>query len=93
MIEFEWDLQKEIHNISKHGVSFWEAADTFSDPRGIMLKDLKHSNQENRYFWIGKSKNGRILTTLFTWRAEKIRIIGSGYWRKYRRLYETTQNR
>ncbi len=91
-MEFEWDAQKAIKNIQKHGVHFTEAIETFYDPRGIQLFDKAHTNKEEiRYYWIDKSKVGRILTTYFTKRENVIRIIGSAEWRKFRRLYERTQ--
>ena len=92
-VEFEWDLEKEIQNIRKHRVSFTEAVESFLDPYGFQLTDIKHSVQENRLYWVGRVSTGRILTTRFTKRGNKIRIIGSAEWRKFRRLYnETTQS-
>lgn len=75
-MEFEWDAQKERANIKKHRVSFAEAVESFIDPCGIQLVDTSHSTKEKRYYWVGKSYAGRILTTRFTKRANKIRIIG-----------------
>ncbi len=89
-MEFEWDLSKEWVNIRKHGVTFSEAVESFLDPHGFQLVDGKHSQQEGRFYWVGRSKTGRVLTTRFTRRGQKIRIIGSAEWRKFRRLYETT---
>ena len=86
-MEFEWDLAKESENIRKHSVTFVEASTTFSDPHGIQLRDTEHSKSEVRHFWIGKSSNGRVLTTRFTLRSDVIRIIGSADWRKFRRIY------
>jgi uncharacterized protein len=92
-MEFEWDLSKESENIRKHSVTFGEAATCFSDPQGIQLMDSEHSKSEVRYFWIGMSSGGRILTTRFTLRGDVIRIIGSADWRKFRRIYsEATKN-
>jgi uncharacterized DUF497 family protein len=91
-VEFEWDLSKEIENVRKHGVSLMEAVDTFSDPDGFQLRDSKHSQSEPRFFWVGKSRAGKVLTTRFTLRGSVIRVFGSGSWRKFRRLYnERTQ--
>jgi len=86
-MEFEWDLRKEAENIRKHGVSFAEAVETFSDPTGFALTDDKHSADEERFYWIGKSRTGRILTTRYVRRGNRIRIIGSAEWREFRRLY------
>ena len=92
-VEFEWDLEKEIQNIRKHRVSFTEAVESFLDPYGFQLTDIKHSVQEKRLYWVGRVSTGRILTTRFTKRGNKIRIIGSAEWRKFRRFYhETTQS-
>ncbi len=76
-MEFEWDLSKEIENLKKHGIAFTEAVETFSDPDGFQLTDTKHSAIEERFFWVGKSASGKILTTRFTRRGDIIRIIGS----------------
>ncbi len=86
-MEFEWDLSKEIENFKKHGITFVEAAETFSDPDGFQLTDTKHSDIEERFFWVGKSEPGKILTTRFTRRGDIIRIIGSASWRKFSRFY------
>lgn len=84
---FEWDEKKNSENQAKHGVSFEQAQYVFADPNLIVLKDLRHStHEETRYFGVGKVENG-ILTVRFTYRANRIRIFGAGYWRKYRTLY------
>ena len=90
LANFEWNLQKESENLEKHGISFEEAAATFQDPDGFQIVDLKHSAAEARFYWIGKLADGRVLTTRFTQRGERIRIFGSAEWRKFKRLYERT---
>lgn len=93
-MNFEWDYLKEIENIKKHKINFAEAVETFSDPSGIAFVDKKHSKEEQRFYWVGKSSKGKILTTRYTRRGSKIRIIGSAEWRKFRRLYyETTKTK
>jgi uncharacterized DUF497 family protein len=90
--EFEWDVVKEILNLEKHGISFSEASETFSDPKGLQIEDLRHSRFEKRLYWIGEAPSGRILTTWFTKRENVIRIIGSAELRKFRKFYyENTQ--
>ncbi|MBQ9811008.1 MAG: BrnT family toxin, partial [Spirochaetales bacterium] len=49
--------------------------------------DVKHSDSEERFFCFGKV-NGMVCTVRFTLRDNKIRIIGAGYWRYGRQLYE-----
>ena len=87
-MRFEWDAKKEKANIAKHGVDFREAQLVFSDPNLIMAGDAAHSENEPRLFCIGRSATGGILTVRFTYRGETIRIVGAGYWRKGRKLYE-----
>ena len=87
MAHFSWDTRKEWFNVLKHRVDFSKAALVFNDPHRRVLVDLKHSGSELRYFCIGKV-DGRILTVRFSYRGERIRIFGAGYWRKGRRIYE-----
>jgi uncharacterized DUF497 family protein len=85
-MEFEWDARKEAENLRKHGVSFAEAVEFFFDPHGLLLADEKHSGVKGRFYWVGTCASGRVLTTRFTRRGTKIRIIGSAGWREFRRL-------
>lgn len=84
---FEWDAEKERLNIRNHMLSFGEAQLAFLDPHRIILEDLTHSQKEQRYYCIGKVGEG-IATVRFTVRGPVLRIIGAGYWRKGRRIYE-----
>ena len=86
-INFEWDKAKDQRNQKKHGISFTMAQIAFTDSNRIILKDLSHGKQEKRFYCLGKVTEG-ILTVRFTYRNKKIRIIGAGYWRKGRRVYE-----
>jgi uncharacterized DUF497 family protein len=84
---FEWDDAKERINVSKHGVSFEEAQRAFLDPRRLIVPDLSHSKSEQRFFCFGEVDGG-VMTVRFTWREGRLRIIGAGYWRKGRKVYE-----
>lgn len=86
---FIWDTQKEQYNVHRHGVDFAAASQAFFDPDRIIAVDAVQSHTEARYFCIGKV-GGRIATVRFTYRSPRIRIIGAGYWRKGRMLYEKT---
>jgi len=85
--DFEWDSTKDLINQEKHGVSFALAQLAFLDHNRIILEDLEHSGNESRYYCLGKVTDG-ILTVRFTYRKRKIRIIGAGYWRKGKKIYE-----
>ena len=84
---FEWDDSKNKLNKEKHNISFEEAQYAFSDKKRIIAKDLEHSENEERYFCFGKIGEN-IVTVRFTYRNNKIRIIGAGYWRKGKNIYE-----
>lgn len=88
---FEWDEKKNIENRLKHGVSFFEAQKAFLDPNRHIAEDLNHSADELRYYCFGQI-NDDIMTVRFTYRGHKIRIIGAGYWRKGRKIYENTSD-
>jgi len=85
--DFEWDENKDKINQKKHSVSFAFAQLAFLDHKRIILEDLEHSVDEKRYYCLGKISDG-ILTVRFTYRSNKIRIFGAGYWRKGRKIYE-----
>ena len=84
---FEWDPEKEKHNVAKHGLSFTEAIDAFLDPRRVIAVDDAHSEEEPRFFCVGMIEK-KIATVRFTMRTRKVRIIGAGYWRKGKAVYE-----
>lgn len=86
-IYFEWDIAKDFENQAKHGVSFDTATHAFSDFRRLIAVDLEHSRQEKRFYCFGRVKD-RILTVRFTYRQNRIRIYGAGYWRKGKAAYE-----
>jgi uncharacterized DUF497 family protein len=85
--DFEWDDKKDKENQLKHGVSFALAQIAFLDENRIILEDLDHSGEEERYYCLGKVAGG-IMTVRFTYRNRRIRIIGAGYWRKGKKIYE-----
>lgn len=84
---FEWDENKNILNQQKHKISFEQAQYAFSDKQRIIAKDLEHSGTEDRFYCFGKIGED-IVTVRFTYRNNKIRIIGAGYWRKGKYIYE-----
>jgi uncharacterized protein len=84
---FEWDLLKDEANQVKHQVSFSEAQYAFADSRRVVARDLEHSRTEQRFYCFGKVDKG-VMTVRFTYREGVIRIIGAGYWRKGKAIYE-----
>lgn len=84
---FKWDEDKDRANQAKHGISFIEASAVFMDPHRIIVRDITHSIDEDRYFCIGNTGES-IVTVRFTWRTNIIRIIGAGRWRRGKKIYE-----
>ena len=85
-VRFEWDEKKDRQNQQKHGVPFALAQYAFGDPDRVIAEDPSHSQVERRYYCIGKVGAG-IMTVRFTYRKNRIRIIGAGYWRKGKDIY------
>lgn len=69
------------------GVPFILAQYAFADPLRVFAKDINHSQTEKRFYCFGEVDGG-VLTVRFTYRASVIRIIGAGYWRKGKTIYE-----
>ncbi|HEY9620417.1 MAG TPA: BrnT family toxin [Crinalium sp.] len=67
-MEFEWNPDKAALNLSKHGVSFQEAATVFADSLSITFPDPDHSFGKNRYIIIGMSRLEQILVVSHTTR-------------------------
>ena len=84
---FEWDNEKDKENQTKHDVPFSLAQYAFLDPKRIIVEDINHSDEENRFYCIGRVSEG-IMTVRFTYRGNIIRIYGAGFWRKGRKIYE-----
>jgi hypothetical protein len=86
-MEFEWDEDKNLANIEKHGISFEEAVHAFLDPDRKIRFNTKHSADEIRFYCLGMV-GGRVMTVRFTMRGSNVRIIGAGFWREGRKRYE-----
>ena len=75
-IVFEWDEEKNKLNQKQHGIAFEDAMFVFNDPYRIILPDLYHSENEERWLAIGIVS--RVLFVVFTERSENIiRIISA----------------
>lgn len=86
-LRFEWDRANDDASRAKHEVSFSDAQFAFGDPARVIAKDLDHSQAEERYYCFGKVNEG-VMTVRSTYRAGVIRILGAGYWRKGKTIYE-----
>ncbi len=72
--DFEWDADKALSNLEKHGVSFPEAATVFADPAAVYLDD---GSGTDGMVVVGTSLRDRILYVVHVERGRRDRIISA----------------
>jgi len=79
MIKFEWNSNKAISNIKKHGVSFEEAKSVFYDEAAIQFYDNENSGKEDRFLMLGFSNESKLLIVCHCERdsGNTVRIISA----------------
>ncbi len=79
VLAFEWDADKAIANVQKHGVSFsTEAVGVFSDDYAITITDdASDPRGERRFVTVGIGNKGRLLVVVYSYRGENIRLISA----------------
>jgi uncharacterized DUF497 family protein len=92
-VRFEWDDWKSKQNLAKHDVDFQTAELVFDDPYAVTIRDLFHSEEEDRYITLGEIGPGAVLFVVHTWFADRgeevIRLISArAATSKERRSYE-----
>ena len=86
-MKYQWDKNKAVSNLQKHGIDFADAVAVFSDDLAITIPDNRFD--EDRFVVIGMDAFGRILVVVFTWRSEDIRLISARLAeRRERKQYE-----
>ena len=88
---FDWDDGNGRKSADKHDVSQAEAESIFFNDPLIVVEDMKHSRDEQRFHALGKTAQGRLLHITFTIRGDGalIRVISARDMdRKERRFYE-----
>lgn len=74
-LEFEWDENKARSNLSKHGVSFEEAAEMFFDP--FYQEGDATVDDEQRDFILDYSLSQRMLLVVYLERGRRYRMISA----------------
>jgi uncharacterized protein len=77
VVSFEWDPNKAAANVRKHGVQFSEALGVFSDDYAITINDEESDPDEERFVTLGVGIKGRVLTVVYCYSGEDIRIISA----------------
>ena len=89
-MKFQWNPNKAVSNVEKHGVSFEEAVTVFGDPLAVTIPDPNHSVGEFRLLTIGLSRSQRLLVVSHTEREGEVRLISTRLaTRQERRSYES----
>ncbi len=74
-MKFEWDDEKRLDNVAKHGIDFIDAARLFEGPF-ITMRDNRRDYGETRSIAFGRVE-GRLMAVAFTKRQDIIRIISA----------------
>ncbi len=87
-VSFDWDEDKRIKNIAKHGIDFLQAASAL---RGQRLEFASDKNGERRTLAICEGTN-KLIAVIYTMRGDVCRIISARVARKneqraYRQAY------
>ena len=79
MLRFEWNDNKALSNLKKHGVSFQEAQSVFYDEYAIQFFDEENSANEDRFLMLGISNKLNLLLVCHCEKdsGETIRIISA----------------
>lgn len=84
---FAWDNGNRGKNWKKHGVADAECEQVFFNRPLLVLHDEAHSEEEIRYFVLGRTDQGRRLFVVFTGRGNQIRVISARNMTKRERAF------
>jgi uncharacterized DUF497 family protein len=82
-MRFEWDEQKRLANIEKHGIDFLEAKEIWQDDV-LQAPSPQAGHRERRFIAYGLL-SGRVIAVVFTWRGNTRRLISARRARDYER--------
>ena len=72
----EWDPRKAASNLRKHGIDFADAVGALEDEHAITVQDPLSAG-EVRFVTVGIDALGRLLTVVYTWRGDNLRLISA----------------
>lgn len=76
-IGFDWDEGNVEKNWIRHQVTKNESEQVFFNEPLIIADDTKHSQDEKRWYILGRTDAGRLLFIAFTIRKDLIRVISA----------------
>ena len=71
----EWDPQKALGNLKKHGIAFNEAVSVLEDEYALTIED--DHPEERRFVTLGMNAMGNLLVVVYVYRAEAVRLISA----------------
>lgn len=87
---FDWDPGNREKNWLGHDVTYAECEQVFFNEPLVVSSDTKHSQDEDRFYALGRAGADRRLFVVFTMRGTLVRVISArDMSRKERRLYAT----
>jgi uncharacterized protein len=87
---FEWDRHNSQKNWEKHKVAVRECEELFFNAPLVVKVDSRHSQDESRFYCLGRTDLGRLLFVVFTMRGTPIRAISArDMQRKEREVYRS----
>lgn len=75
-MKFEWDENKNISNLEKHGLDFNQAKEVFNDKNKLETIDNREDYGEERKKIIGKAMD-LLLSVIYTMRGKAVRLISA----------------
>jgi len=70
---YEWDPEKAIANLAKHGVTF-ETVAAFDWANALIEEDRRYDYEERRFYALADVA-GRLHAMIFTRRGQTVRVI------------------
>lgn len=90
MKKFDWDGDKRLSNIEKHGIDFDDVDHVFEDERSVNYPSSRDG--EERFVLVGWLGN-RLISVVHTLRGDTIRIISARAARPQEKALWLRQNR
>ena len=85
-MDYEWDPEKTTQNLRTHGVHLSYGADVLEDVYALTREDAS-AQGEQRWVSVGMDGLGRVLTVVYTYRGERIRLLSARRATKREREY------
>ena len=77
-MSFQWDDGNSDKNWIKHGITQTECEQTFFNLPFLVFDDSQHSQNEERFYALGRTDAGKGLFLVFTYRDQSlIRVISA----------------